>query len=349
MILKCLLKRDSGNNRYFYGKSLVVSFLSVVILSLLSLNGVIAQENSDCLHCHENPEMCKDFGQLEKARIDPDTGDVEIVSMIIDQEAFATSIHGGEDFSCIDCHGDLEDSEGMHNTTLSRVDCATFCHDDPAASFRESNHVKLMKEKGFIPPTCKSCHIGLAFHQSTWGKERPMFVPHADGPAHRKMTIETCGNCHEEYFKEYKNNFHGQVAALGYTGKEIPTCADCHGSHDILNSSDPDSQMSTKNRIEVCGQCHEGADEKFVMHVEHPKIKSVAYYKSLISTLFDFRNYPGALKKIGKDPQTYLFIVFVGYVGLLTMLFSKFGLHSLLTWFREILDERKGKDNKNHE
>ncbi len=348
MILKNLSKGDFRELKVVNGKRFLISLLSLLVFSLFFHVSVGAQENSDCLQCHENAEMCGDFGETKKARIDPETGDLEIVSMIVDQEAFATSIHGKDDFYCIDCHGDLEESEGMHNLNLKRVDCATFCHDDPAASYRDSNHVKLMKEKGFSPPTCKGCHIGLAFHQSTWGKERPMFVPYADGPEHRKMTINTCGNCHKEHLASYKNNFHGQVAALGVTTKEIPTCADCHGSHDILNSSNPDSQMGIKNRIEVCGKCHIGADEKFVMHIEHPRIKEIGFYKSLVSNLLSFKNFPEGLKKVGKDPNSYLMIVFVGYIGLLTMLFSKFGLHSLLTWFREIMDERKGKD-KDHE
>lgn len=332
-----------------FGKGLIASLLSFVLAVSFSVYDVNAQENSDCLQCHEDAKMCGDFGELEKTRIDPVTAEIEIVSMVIDQEAFATSIHGKDGFYCIDCHGDLEESEGMHRPDLKRVDCATFCHDDPAESYRESNHVRLMREKGFNPPTCKQCHIGLAFHQSTWGKERPMFVPHADGLVHRKMTIETCAKCHQEHYASYKNNFHGQVAALGVTGIEIPTCADCHGSHNILNSSNPESKMGLQNRIEVCGKCHEGADEKFVMHIEHPRIKQLAFYKSLLGTLFNVRNFPGGIKEVGKNPQTYLLIAFVGYIGLLTMLFSKFGLHALLIWFREIMDERKGKGGGNHE
>ena len=98
----------------------------------------------------------------------------------------------------------------------------------------------------------------------------------------------------------------------------------------------------------MCGKCHIGADEKFVMHIEHPRIKEIGFYKSLVSNLLSFKNFPEGLKKIGKDPNSYLMIVFVGYIGLLTMLFSKFGLHAVLIWFREIMDERKGKD-KDHE
>lgn len=343
MTLQNLLKRDSMNFKYFNSKRLAIYLLTLASISILFLNHVKAQENSDCLKCHENPEMLADFGVLEKGRIDQVTGDIEIVSMIIDQEAFATSIHGGKDFKCLDCHGDLEDSEGMHNSDLKPVDCATFCHDDPAAAYLDSNHVSLMKQKGFNLPSCKNCHIGLAFHQSTWGNEKPMFVPHADSAVHRKMTIETCANCHKEYYAEYKNNYHGQIAALGFTGVEIPTCADCHGSHNILNSSNPDSRMGEQNRIEVCGKCHEGANLNFVRHIEHPRFKDIGFYKSLIATMSHFISNPQGVKNIGKDPQTSLLIVFVGYIGLLVMIFSKFGLHSLLTWFRTILDERNGK------
>lgn len=326
-------------------KIFIISFL----VAAIQFNVDVWGGNSDCLECHENPEKCKEYGDLEKTRIEPGTGEIYIVSMIIDEGAFATSAHGGRDFSCIDCHTDLEDSEGMHKPDLKFVDCITFCHDEPGASYLESNHVKLMKEKGYTPPSCKHCHIGLTFHQATWGKERPMFVPHADSVTHRKLTIETCSDCHQDYYKAYKNNFHGQVAALGYTDTKVPTCADCHGSHDILNSLNPESLMGLSHRVEVCGKCHEGADEKFVNHIEHPKIKDVGFYKTLISALKDIRKDPQKIKNIGKDPQTILFIVFVGYIGLLSAIFSTFGLHSLLTWFRTIMDERKGEDGEKHE
>lgn len=337
-------KESDSKVSYKKGMILVLSFLVIAFCQNL-----YAQENSDCLQCHENAEMCKDFGTVEKAKIDPVTGDIQIVSMVVDQEAFATSIHGGEDFYCIDCHGDLEDSEGMHNPELKSVDCGGFCHGDPAEEFFNSNHVSLMKEKGYTPPSCKNCHIGLAFHQATWGKDRPMFVPHADGAAHRKSTIETCGNCHKKHLDSYKNGFHGQVAALGFTGTEIPTCADCHGSHNILNSSNPDSKMGEQNRIAVCGKCHDGATLNFVRHIEHPKIKDIGFYKSIISSMMHIFSNPQGVKDIGKNPQTSLLIVYVAYLGLLVMIFSKFGLHALLTWFRTVLDERKGKDNDSHE
>lgn len=332
--------------RIAYKKSLFsVFFVFVVVFS----QNLLAQENSDCLECHADAKMCADFGAVEKPRIDPTSGEIEVVSMVVDQEAFATSIHGGEDFYCIDCHGDLEESEGMHKTEVKPVDCAGFCHSDQSDTFFGSNHVSLMKEKGVNPPSCKNCHIGLAFHQKTWGKERPMFVPHADGPVHRKMTIETCANCHKKHYDSYKNGFHGQVAALGFTGEEIPTCADCHGSHDILNSSNPGSMMAEENRIAICGKCHIGANLNFVRHIEHPKIKDTDYYKSLVKTFLHFRSNPEGVKNIGKDPQTSLLIVFIAYIGLLAMIFSKFGIHSLLIWFRTILDELKGKDNESHE
>ncbi len=339
-------KQKEEEDKLGYKKS---GFLLLAFFVLCFSPKLIAQENSDCLQCHENAEMCADFGAVEKARIDAVTGDIDIVSMVVDQEAFATSIHGGEDFYCIDCHGDLEESEGMHKPDVRRVDCGGFCHSDQAETYFDSNHVSLMKAKGFTPPSCKNCHIGLAFHQSTWGKEKPMFVPHADSAAHRKLTIETCGNCHQEYFAEYKNNFHGQVAALGFTGLEIPTCADCHGSHDILNSSNPDSKMGEQNRIAVCGKCHEGSNLNFVRHIEHPKIKDVGFYKSLVSAILHFRSNPEAVKDIGKNPQSSLLIVFVAYIGLLVMIFSKFGMHSLLIWLRTILDERNGKEGDSHE
>ena len=42
-----------------------------------------------------------------------------------------------------------------------------------------------------------------------------MDVPARTDPFHRKLAIDACGSCHEDYLDSYKNNAHGQVAALG--------------------------------------------------------------------------------------------------------------------------------------
>jgi hypothetical protein len=305
--------------------SCLISCLLLFISSFSSVN-LFAQENSDCMECHADPEESG-----TKVRVDPVTGEVEIVSMLVDEEEYHASAHGGEDFYCIDCHADLEDSEGEHYPNLQPVDCITFCHDDPAETFLEGSHAGLMKEENVQLPTCKYCHTG---------EKSKMNTPRADNLAHRADTIEKCGGCHERYLHSYRNNLHGQVTAMGHVGTDIATCVDCHGQHTILNSSDPESTLGPENAKETCGNCHPGAGDSFVKHVAHPGYKDVEYYKAALGALWkkDF----GEVKNIVKSPQTLLTVLFLAYVGLLVVTFAQFGTHMLLSWLGSILDDRKG-------
>jgi hypothetical protein len=306
--------------------SCLVSCL-LLFISSFSSESLFAQENSDCMECHVDPE--KSGGG--KVRVDPVTGEVEIVSMVVDEEEYHASAHGGEDFYCIDCHADLEESEGEHYPNLMTVDCITFCHDDPAETFLEGSHAGLMKEQNVQLPTCKYCHTG---------EKSKMNTPRADNLEHRADTIEKCGGCHERYLYSYRNNLHGQVTAMGYVGTDIATCVDCHGQHTILNSSDPESTLGVENAKETCGNCHPGAGDSFVKHVAHPGYKDVDYYKAALGALWkkDF----GEVKNIVKSPQTLLTVLFLAYVGLLVVTFAQFGTHMLLSWLGSILDDRKG-------
>ncbi|ODS33862.1 MAG: putative formate dehydrogenase cytochrome b subunit [Candidatus Scalindua rubra] len=325
---------------YDHNKISKVIFLSFLLLfiSTFSSKNLFAQENSECLECHTDPEEVD-----IKVRVDPVTGDVEIVSMLVDEEAFHASAHGGEDFYCIDCHADLEDvdleeTEGGHYPNLQPVDCITFCHDDPAEEYLEGSHVQLMRENDIEPiPTCKHCHAGEKSKRDT---------PKADDLYHRKDTIEKCGECHIEYFHSYRNNLHGQITALGHLDTDIATCVDCHGQHTILNSSDPESTLGPENAIETCGNCHPGANDSFIKHVAHPQYKNLGYYKSALVALKNIRKDPGQIESIVKSPQIILTILFVIYIGLLLMTFTQFGAHTLLSWLGTILDERKGKESE---
>ncbi|MDN3515220.1 MAG: hypothetical protein NG747_12585 [Candidatus Brocadia sp.] len=335
----------SGLKKFRLPAFLVVSAAIIGLSPAVSTAG----DNGPCIECHTKLEKLK---VTEKAEIDPVTGEIKVVSMLIDEATFRASAHGGEDFFCIDCHQDLDGvdlSEG-HKPNLKPVDCITFCHDDPADEYLQSSHVKLMKENNKDVPTCKDCHAGLTYHYTPSGEESPRDVPKGTDPLHRKLTIESCGSCHQDYLDSYKNNAHGQVAALGCTTTDVPVCFDCHGKHKILNSTDPESKVGKDKIIETCGKCHVDANPSFVKHIEHPQIKNIKYYKTMLAALKNARNDPENLKKVLKNPQTILCIVFVLYIGILGFTFSSFGLHSLLTWFATARDEhkRKGQADEEH-
>ncbi len=324
--------------------------LSIICVTFFALSPAIsiAGDNGPCIECHTKPDKLK---VAEKAKINPVSGEINVVSMLVDETTYKASAHGGEDFFCVDCHQDLDgkDLAEGHKPNLKPVDCITFCHDDPAEDYLQSTHVKLMKENGMDVPTCKDCHAGLSYHFTPSGEKSPMNVPRGTDPLHRKLTIDSCGSCHPDHLNSYKNNAHGQVASLGHTSTDIPVCFDCHGKHKILNSSEPESKVGKENITETCGKCHANANASFVKHVEHPQIKNVKYYKTLLAAIKNARNDPENLKKVVKNPQTILCVVFVMYIGILAFTFSSFGLHSLLSWFAVVRDEYRRKEHGDEE
>ena len=86
---------------------------------------------------------------------------------------------------------------------------------------------------------CTDCHTGI--------KE----LPHNE-----VLPPVDCGECHTEEADVYQ--WHGAVKVS--EGVDIPTCADCHGKHDILPSSDKLSHVHPTNLPQTCGRCHEDLD-----------------------------------------------------------------------------------------
>jgi cytochrome b subunit of formate dehydrogenase len=86
---------------------------------------------------------------------------------------------------------------------------------------------------------CVDCHKDLA------GIRRR----HADD-----LEIVDCGGCHKSQAVAHKNSLHGAAAAND--DPHAPSCADCHGKHDVLSASDPDASTAVMNVPLLCGNCH---------------------------------------------------------------------------------------------
>ncbi|MCO6437933.1 MAG: cytochrome b/b6 domain-containing protein [Phycisphaerae bacterium] len=97
---------------------------------------------------------------------------------------------------------------------------------------------------------CTDCHAGieqLAVPESLPPKKppHPIHLPPVD-----------CGDCHDDEAALY--TMHGP----GVVGKnpDIPTCARCHGAHDILSPSDPRSHVNPDRLPDTCRRCHGKVD-----------------------------------------------------------------------------------------
>jgi predicted CXXCH cytochrome family protein len=82
-------------------------------------------------------------------------------------------------------------------------------------------------------------------HQDLDGAE----LPHEDD-----LAPVACAMCHDSQAESHAASLHGKAAARG--DEMAPTCADCHGTHDILSHTDPSTPTATMNVPLLCGKCH---------------------------------------------------------------------------------------------
>jgi hypothetical protein len=224
---------------------------------------------------------------------------------------FHDGIHGralagaarGSAPTCTNCHGAHSirpKSDPQSSTNRAKVpDTCGSCHTREREQFARGQHGKLRQDGNLGAPGCTDCH----------GAHR--IQPH-DLPLFTTEVIKECGNCHADYLKTYRDTFHGQVTALGYS--RVATCASCHGSHEILPASNPASTVSPQNRVKTCQKCHAGASENFAMWDPHANRHDRA-----------------------RNPLLYFSGKFMDW--LLVGVFGFFGLHTLLWFIRELREK----------
>jgi hypothetical protein len=160
--------------------------------------------------------------------------------------------------SCADCHSSheilpkrLPDSP-VHRTNVPAT-CGK-CHEGIRLEFAASAHGEALGRQNQDAPNCASCHNAHGVQTTTTD----------DWQLH---AIEQCGTCHREALSTYRDTFHGQVTALGFT--PVAKCADCHSPHNVRPKEDRQSMVHEANLVKTCGQCHEGANANFVQYNPH--------------------------------------------------------------------------------
>lgn len=187
--------------------------------------------------------------------------------------------------TCIDCHGSHE----IKNPKSPRVEinnrCGT-CHSDVNETFKKSVHGKALIEGNPDVPVCTDCHGAHA----------------VTGPTAANFRINSyklCANCHgdaermQKYnlnttvLATYLDDFHGSSNRLyamgaGKPTRQIATCSDCHGVHNIMSfkagGDSAEMKLAARERIvKTCRNCHAGVTPAFadawLSHYE-PTLKS---------------------------------------------------------------------------
>ena len=224
---------------------------------------------------------------------------------------FHDSIHGkalkgaaqGSAPTCNNCHGSHNirpKSDPASRTSGAKIpDTCGACHKAERAAFVGGKHGKLQQGGDQAAPNCADCHSAHGIQQH-------------DTPKFQTGVIKECGTCHADYLATYRDTFHGQVTALGYS--QMATCASCHGAHDVRPASDPASMVSKQNRLKTCQACHAGASENFASFDPHASRHD---------------------KK--RDPIYYYAALFMEM--LLFCVFSFFGIHTVFWFYREVREK----------
>ncbi len=263
----------------------------LLLVLLLPVSG-FSQESANCLSCHSAMK-----GRLK-------TAGGALIELNVDSGKFQASVHGA--LSCTDCH--MRFSDNPHSSPSGSV---------PQQVLSISSRIS---GKYHVDPVaaaaCSKCHAGIyeKVLSSVHGKNitekhqtdgafcldchgSPHYIVPAKDPdsmVGRARQVETCGRCHgdkkiiDKYkleanvMESFEESFHGRKLFLGHS--KVPVCSSCHGSHDIKSKDDPTSPVFGNNRLQTCGKCHKGANEKFIPAITHQPPGPIPHYseKALI-------------------------------------------------------------------
>ncbi|MBA4311837.1 MAG: hypothetical protein C0417_04310 [Chlorobiaceae bacterium] len=204
---------------------------------------ILAQENSDCLGCHND----RSLNGTKKGKT---------ISVFVDEKRFGLSIHTS--LTCVSCHSDLEGKELPHTEDLQPVNCGS-CHSDEQSLHSKSLHGKAIARGDPLAPHCTDCHgtHDILSAKNINSPTSPLKIPFLCGKCHQEgAPVQKQRTIHQDHIIEnYSESIHGQ----GLLKKGLivaPNCASCHTAHSILPHTDATSSISRKNIASTCAKCH---------------------------------------------------------------------------------------------
>jgi formate dehydrogenase gamma subunit len=188
---------------------------------------------------------------------------------------------------CSDCHGGTGHSvPGLKNPAspanrANVVDTCARCHadtermeairlavKDPVGTYLDSVHGRAFEEGKTGSAVCTDCHGTHGLYNSLNKKSR----------VSRGNIADTCGRCHAEIAKQYKESVHGRAALSGAV--ESAVCTDCHGGHAVRSSKESGISASGGSLTEACSKCHESEQiiRKFGLPADRLKTYMGSYH-----------------------------------------------------------------------
>lgn len=201
--------------------------------------------NETCLECHSDPTLNM---PLE---------DGDVISLHIDPDTFADSVHGEHGYACVQCHTNLGEyphptftAENRRDLNLQLYTACQRCHSGEYERTLDSAH-ELARSQGIEEAAiCTDCH---GAHNT-----RPLTDPDTGEllPGSRTWIPQTCALCHSAIHEKYLTSVHGG-SLVDEGNSDVPTCIDCHGVHDI---EDPRTTTFRLRSPKLCAGCHTDSD-----------------------------------------------------------------------------------------
>jgi uncharacterized protein with PIN domain len=289
---------------------------------------LIAQQNPTAPSCKECHGTHRVLGRYDPQSLTFATNVPDLCARCHREGQKAAVRYTGRQHEIIQHYTESIHGKGLLKSGLTVTATCTSCHtahgilprSDPESSVNPKN----------VPETCGRCHHGIqeqfvrSVHSVSMTKTRQELpvcsdchsahsIRRTDQDGFRLDIMNKCGRCHQEIAKTYFDTYHGKVSRLGYTN--TAKCYDCHGAHDILKVTDPNSHLSRANVVATCRKCHAGATRRFAGYLTH-------------ATHHDPVKYP------------FLFWAFWGMTSLLIGTFVVGGVHTLL-WLPRAFQMRR--------
>ena len=209
-------------------------------------------DNDDCLGCHADPSLEVPPGPDGKPR-----------SVLVEEAKFSASIHGKN--RCTSCHVDIAEVPHPEGFRARPVACSQ-CHRLETDIYLGSDHGQAVHRGVDEAASCKDCHGAT---HTLLDSRNPA------SPVHRANIPATCARCHSRVAEMQRFNLRQQnpvgsyessVHGLAVEQKKVlnaAVCTDCHGSHDLHRSTNPDSKLFFRNVPATCGRCHENVERTY--------------------------------------------------------------------------------------
>ena len=293
------------------------------VVSVSNPESPVSRQNEPktCLRCHlDNKTVFKMVG-VSRPFLESIKYSVHLVALEKGNLKAAT---------CSDCHGAHSmlpagnPKSRIFRNNIPATCGQSGCHSGIEKRYMAGIHGKAMENGNNSAPVCTSCH----------GDHQILAPNNPQSTVSKNNIVQTCSHCHGSVrltsryglpahaVGSYLDSYHGLAKQGGMT--TVANCASCHGAHEILPSSDPNSPINKANIAKTCGKCHPGADAKFASFPVHiaptPTNQPLLFWISqiyavlifgvigmmLIHNVFDFVKKSKAKLKLRRDPSAEL-------------------------------------------